>query len=105
MKHPMSRGAEGSEMAIPRAISRRRYTVGPRIGEERRAGSVHYNLYSDPSRRWRYTVVDATMFRLVNVYGGLYLAAGGGGTDRNTTAVRCPCGDINSGCPLHKIYC
>jgi hypothetical protein len=58
---------------------------------ERNVVSVQYTCDSDPSRRWRYTVVDATTFRLVNVHSGLCLTIAGGGTDRNTTAVQYPC--------------
>lgn len=35
--------------------------------------SVQYTCDADPSRRWCYTVVDATTFRLVNVHSGLVL--------------------------------
>jgi hypothetical protein len=58
---------------------------------ERNIVSVQYTCDHDPSRRWRYTVVDATTFRLVNLHSGLCLTIAGGGTDRNATAVQYPC--------------
>jgi len=35
---------------------------------ERNIVSVQYTCDSDPSRRWRYTVVDATTFRLAQMF-------------------------------------
>ena len=58
---------------------------------DRNIVSVQYTCDSDPSRRWRYTVVDGATFRLVNVHSGLCLTIAGGGTSRNTTAVQFPC--------------
>src|SRR5215469_16666975 len=58
---------------------------------ERNIVSVQYACDSDPSRRWRYTPIDGTTFRLVNVRSGLCLTIAGGGTDRNTTAVQYSC--------------
>ena len=58
---------------------------------ERNVASVQFTCDSDPSRRWRYTAVDANSFRLVNVHSGLCLTVAGGGTDRNTSDVQFPC--------------
>jgi len=58
---------------------------------ERNIESVQYTCDGDASRRWRYTAVDATTFRLVNAHRGLCLTIAGGGTGRYTTAVQFLC--------------
>ena len=58
---------------------------------ERNTAAVQYNCDSDPSRSWRFTKVNESTFRLVNVNSGLCLTIAGGNTEKNTKAVQYPC--------------